>query len=456
MNINSRQTTTLLLVAMGLVTVALVGAAIYLFLTGANRPFGSESGALRAYVQAPPVAEVGKETKLLVTVQNDSGDYLSVDEIRLPDVLLDAADVASIVPGTLTHTQYDGETGYQVGFLMAPGDQRQFEITLIPRQSDDFVGDVRVIAGDQQSTTGFRLVFEMPVAQAPTRQPIAATAPPVTPSVAVPTEIAFTPTATMVAIPYSSVVKITARIKYSSYLRDAWGGSGAIVSPDGLILTNAHVVTPGQGFRPDVYLVSLTEDPALPAVDTYYAEPLIVDEDLDLAVLRITTDLKYRPIDSSELNLSALPLGDSGELNLGDPLIILGYPGIGGETITLTRGDVGGFTASDNLLEPAYIKTSAAISGGTSGGVAIDQFGRLVAVPTQLGYGQREGDLVDCRVVADTNGDGDVDQNDICVPVGGFINALRPVNLARPLIERAAGLPLSGTGVPYPEPTLAP
>jgi S1-C subfamily serine protease len=182
----------------------------------------------------------------------------------------------------------------------------------------------------------------------------------------------------------------------------------------------------------------------------YYAEPVIVDEDLDLAVLRITTDLDYDPVDSSELNLPTLPLGDSGKLSLGDPLIVLGYPGIGGETITLTRGDVGGFTVIDNSNEPAFIKTSAAISGGTSGGVALDQFGRLVAIPTQLGYGQRSGELVDCRVVADTNGDGNVDRRDVCVPVGGFINALRPINLAKPLIERAQGTSLLVTETPTP------
>ena len=82
--------------------------------------------------------------------------------------------------------------------------------------------------------------------------------------------------------------------------------------------------------------------------------------------------------------------------------------------------------------------------------MALDQYGRLVAIPTQLGYGQFEGELVDCRIVADTNGDGDVNQKDVCVPVGGFINALRPINLARPLIERALSGAFSEGAYPYP------
>lgn len=456
MKLNDRRVTILLIAGMSLVTVALVGAALYLFLGGENSPLRRESGALRAYVQAPPVATVGQETKLVVTVQNASENYLTIDEIRLPDAVLQAADVAAIVPGTLNHSEYDGETGYQIGFLMAPDDQRQFEITLIPRQMDDFVGDVRVVAGEQVAASGFRLVFEMPVALAPTQPPTTAT-PPVTPTFTPTIPPSLTPTATFVAIPYASVVKITGRNKYSSYLKDSWSGSGAIVTSDGLILTNAHIVSHLMDIRSDFYLISLTEDPAAPPVDMYYAEPLVIDKDLDLAVMRIATDLKYRPVNPEELNLQPVPLGDSSTLKLGDPLVILGYPGIGGETVTLSRGDVGGFTLSRKLTEPAYIKTSAMISGGTSGGLALDPFGRLVAIPTQLGYGQRDGDLVDCRVAADTNKDGNIDYRDACIPVGGFINALRPVNLAKPLIERAMGIAVTlGTPYPYPYPSPQP
>ena len=44
---------------------------------------------------------------------------------------------------------------------------------------------------------------------------------------------------------------------------------------------------------------------------------------------------------------------------------------------------------------------------------------------------------MDCRALADTNRDGYIDENDTCVPTGGFINAVRPVQLALPLIEAA-------------------
>ena len=60
----------------------------------------------------------------------------------------------------------------------------------------------------------------------------------------------------------------------------------------------------------------------------------------------------------------------------------------------------------------------------------------MVGIPTQLGSGGEAG-IVDCRTLADTNRDGVIDENDTCIPTGGFINSLRPVNLAIPLIEAA-------------------
>lgn len=440
-----------LLAGMVLVTIILVGVAAYLFLGGEMSL--ASPGDLHAYVQAPPVSSVGEEVILVVTVQNDTGEYLTVEEIRLPQSLLHVAQIASILPGTMEHTEYDGETGYQIGFLMAPGDRHEFVLTIVPDETEDVIGDIKVLAGSGkwQAVTGFRLVFEMPVAQAP-----ALTEPPVEPT---PTDILATVTAAPTAsptfspLPYAAVVKITARLKHSSYLRDAWMGSGTIVSPDGLIVTNAHLVSPGQNFRPDVWEISITDDPAEPPTELYFADPLVVDEDLDLAVFHIATDLHYKPVDPQKENLTYVTLGDSSELQLGESLVIMGYPGIGGDTITLTRGDVGGFTLIGQLVEPAFIKTSATISGGTSGGVALDQNGRMVAIPTQLGYGQREGEIVDCRVLADTNMDGRINQNDACIPVGGFINALRPVNLVKPLIEEARRILLAGpTETAYPPP----
>ena len=145
-------------------------------------------------------------------------------------------------------------------------------------------------------------------------------------------------------------------------------------------------------------------------------------------------DLDGSPVDAEDLDLPYTGLGDSDSLEVGDQINIFGYPGIGGETITFTSGNVSGFTHESGVQGRAWIKTDATIAGGNSGGTAVDEDGLLVGVPTQGGV---TDEIVDARPVADTNGDGVVDGQDSAVPIGGFINALRPVNLALPLVEQA-------------------
>jgi serine protease Do len=164
------------------------------------------------------------------------------------------------------------------------------------------------------------------------------------------------------------------------------------------------------------------------------AEIASADCDLDLAVIRIVADMNGNPVN---LNPTAIALGDSDRVEIGDHLRVLGYPGIGGETITFTEGAVSGFTSERSVEGRAWIRTDATIAGGNSGGMAVNMAGQLIGAPTRASAGETEGDIVDCRPVVDTNRDGVIDDNDTCVPIGGFINGLRPVNLALPLIEAA-------------------
>jgi S1-C subfamily serine protease len=250
---------------------------------------------------------------------------------------------------------------------------------------------------------------------------------------------AATPTspAELRPIPFESVVQIVA-LYYdeSNQLAMGWTGSGSIISPDGLILTNAHVALPDRYFPVDALAIAFTvREDSIPEV-RFFAEVVQADQSLDIAVLRITQDLDGNPVGPDSLDLPYVPLGNADDLRLGDQITILGYPGIGGDTITLTRGEVSGFTSELDRGDRAFIKTSATIAGGNSGGLAADAEGYLIGIPTQLGYGG-EDQFVDCRVLADTNRDGVVDDLDNCIPTGGFINALRPINLALPLIEAA-------------------
>ena len=237
-----------------------------------------------------------------------------------------------------------------------------------------------------------------------------------------------------------SVVQIVAmRSAFMGGMTSAWTGSGTIVHPQGIILTNCHVANPramGMSSPPaDRLGIAITEKSDSAPALTYFAEVVAYDADLDLAVIRITHDVKGRPV--KRLQLPSVTLGDSDGLDLGDKISIFGYPGIGGETVTYTSGNVAGFSNEKGIPSPrAWIKTDATIAGGNSGGTAVNTQGRLIGVPTQASAGAGITP-VDARPVLDTNKDGRIDQRDTPMAIGGFINGLRPVNLAIPLLKKS-------------------
>jgi S1-C subfamily serine protease len=187
-------------------------------------------------------------------------------------------------------------------------------------------------------------------------------------------------------------------------------GSGTVLHEDGYILTNFHVLgDPVTGAlyngRNGIYIAVSTAGTTQAPEITYRAEILEYDLELDLALVRIT-GLAYGGAAPSPLGLTALKLGDSDSVQIGDPVTIIGYPGLGGATVTLTQGIVSGF-----LPDEGWIKTDAEINPGNSGGTAINEAGELIGIPT----------------MASSAGLSD--------RVPGKLGLIRPVNFARPLID---------------------
>ena len=147
-------------------------------------------------------------------------------------------------------------------------------------------------------------------------------------------------------------------------------GSGVIVSEDGYILTNNHVIEGAEGIMV-----------ILPNGREYTAKVVGKDagrQGTDLAVLKIDGD-----------GLPALPLGNSEELQTGEWVIAIGSPF--GLAQTVTRGMVSakGRTASDiGIVEYAdFIQTDAAINRGNSGGALINIRGELIGINTAIATG---------------------------------------------------------------------
>jgi S1-C subfamily serine protease len=133
-------------------------------------------------------------------------------------------------------------------------------------------------------------------------------------------------------------------------------GSGVVVSPDGYILTNQHVVNEDGRIR-----VRLSDG------RTLFGE--LVGEDLvvDLALIKVRAD-----------GLSAATLSDPSTLQQGDPLVAVGFAlDLPGEP-SITRGVFSGRRSLDGSLN--YIQTDAALNPGMSGGAMLDRTGGLVGI----------------------------------------------------------------------------
>jgi S1-C subfamily serine protease len=164
-------------------------------------------------------------------------------------------------------------------------------------------------------------------------------------------------------------------------------GSGTFISADGLILTNFHVVgdpETGELYRQDGLVgIGVIEDPTEPAIPRFYAQVVVADPSLDLAVVRVVSYLDDDSLPSN-LNLTYLPLGDSDTLDFGDDVISIGFPGVGivdeVVSLTYTGGSVAGFVSEGGVK--VWIKTDALTGPGNSGGMVINDEGELIGVHT--------------------------------------------------------------------------
>ena len=104
--------------------------------------------------------------------------------------------------------------------------------------------------------------------------------------------------------------------------------------------------------------------------------------------------------------MDSFELGDSDSVQIGDYIGIIGFPAIGGSTVTYTKGNMSGFFGP-------FIKTDAEINKGNSGGAAIDNKGKLIGITSASSglHKRKEGE--------------------------GKLGLVRPINIAQPMIDIA-------------------
>jgi S1-C subfamily serine protease len=200
-------------------------------------------------------------------------------------------------------------------------------------------------------------------------------------------------------------------------------GSGTIIRQDGLILTNAHVALNATTGSPNWLLIGLTTDPRELPTAGFFARAVIYDAAVDLAVVEPAYALDGRPVEEGDVNLLPLPMAQNERsVQLEQPLRLIGYPGVGGSTVTIDPAVVSGFGFDDNVPElagSAWIKTDPAGGSGISGGSTVDDDGVLVGVPTA-------GGLAEIRCL-DLDGDGDTEPATECAATAGESGFSRPI-----------------------------
>ena len=153
-------------------------------------------------------------------------------------------------------------------------------------------------------------------------------------------------------------------------------GSGFLISPDGYVVTNNHVISPGaQGATVDSIAVTLSDK------KEYVARVIGKDQDSDLALLKIDAT-----------NLPFVKFGDSNGARVGDWVVAIGEPfGLGG---TVTAGIVSAINrvTGQGGAYDRFIQTDASINQGNSGGPMFDLNGNVIGVNSQI-FSQSGGNI---------------------------------------------------------------
>ncbi len=192
---------------------------------------------------------------------------------------------------------------------------------------------------------------------------------------------------------------------------DSSGGSGTIITEKGLILTNAHIIPSGdnESMYEKSCIVTLPDPATGEAKEIYYAKPIVlpvISEKYDLAYIKIE-DVYYDkekgkaygeypkkfPYYNSELYCK------KENVKLGESIRIYGYPAIsGGYALTITEGVV-----SSLLIDEGLIMTSAKVSHGNSGGLAVDKNGCMVGIPSMVSVDDSEslGVIISINLISD-------------------------------------------------------
>lgn len=187
-------------------------------------------------------------------------------------------------------------------------------------------------------------------------------------------------------------------------------GSGSIVDGSVYIITNRHTVEGYYDF--DIHVL---KDVTMPVEPAYKARLVSFSADYDFALLRIVSDINGNPVQEQDdkilgedgrFRFPALSfLGSADIVRRGDNTGLLGYPGIGGAELVYTTGTISSVSYDEFLGTrlPVWYRTNADMAPGNSGGIAINEQGQVIGIPTfvitESQTGGRLGSILSIQVI---------------------------------------------------------
>ncbi|MBD3174991.1 MAG: PDZ domain-containing protein [Armatimonadia bacterium] len=219
-------------------------------------------------------------------------------------------------------------------------------------------------------------------------------------------------------------------------------GSGVLISPEGHVITNSHVVQALKEINPDDIWVVLYDEEAVPA------RIIGEDEETDVAVLKVDVDY---PLPFSSF-------GDSDNVHIGDWLMAVGHPF--GLEHTFTTGILSARGRHLGKTYDQYLQTDAMIHPGNSGGPLYDMNGDIIGINTAIAtnspmrpVGQGIGFAIPSNVASDIVqrliDEGQIVRGYIGVSLGSGPQeaAARPYDYGALLREVRPGQPAAGAGL---------
>ena len=190
-----------------------------------------------------------------------------------------------------------------------------------------------------------------------------------------------------------TVTVVSYKKLYTGHIISFGSGSGTVINKDGTLLTNHHVIFDEHEQKPfDTFGICITFD-VKEEPDCAFTARLIADnKEMDIAILKINNENVFN---RNIPDLKYLNYTSSSSVQEKSEVEVIGYPGSGGETITLTKGQISGYDLFNGFK---YFKTDTDFDHGSSGGTVLDNKGNFIGIPTYIrSYAENVGYFLDLR-----------------------------------------------------------